>query len=98
MIYLNGIQQSCYLPLFLCLLLLNHTKDFDTVFTIVQIISSGRFVIVICFESQLFCLHTEGCKDALGGGMSSSSSSSDSSNSSSSTDTSSSDSSDSEAG
>ncbi|XP_049698046.1 bromodomain-containing protein 3 isoform X2 [Helicoverpa armigera] len=40
----------------------------------------------------------EGCKEALGGGMSSSSSSSDSSNSSSSTDTSSSDSSDSEAG
>ncbi|CAH0747512.1 unnamed protein product [Diatraea saccharalis] len=40
----------------------------------------------------------EGCKDGLGGGMSSSSSSSDSSNSSSSTDTSSSDSSDSEAG
>ncbi|XP_052737200.1 bromodomain-containing protein 3-like isoform X2 [Bicyclus anynana] len=40
----------------------------------------------------------KGCKDGLGGGMSSSSSSSDSSNSSSSTDTSSSDSSDSEAG
>ncbi|XP_028169621.1 bromodomain-containing protein 3 [Ostrinia furnacalis] len=40
----------------------------------------------------------DGCKDGLGGGMSSSSSSSDSSNSSSSTDTSSSDSSDSEAG